>query len=154
MQARLPAVALLVLCFLLGGCASYYKWATVDLFRDAAKDPWLIPLVPLALPGAVILDVMAAPVGGGGRLFESGGDSSPALNMPSYPTIPTKSSVGSAPSPLIGGSSNSSYCAELRRMAEQCRTNLQNIGGGSTGQAGAFRDCYNNYAGAYNAQCR
>ena len=36
-------------------------------------------------------------------------------------------------------------CTQARQMYEQCRQQWVNIGGGSTGQAGAFKECMEKY---------
>lgn len=38
-----------------------------------------------------------------------------------------------------------SNCDEARKNANTCRTNWNNIGGGTSGQAGAFYQCWKNY---------
>ncbi len=38
-----------------------------------------------------------------------------------------------------------SDCDEARRDANSCHTNWENIGGGTSGQAGAFYQCWKNY---------
>ena len=61
---------------------------------------------------------------------------------------------------LSRNSGSSQMCSELLRMANQCRVSQGNMasigtqGRGTTGQAGAFNDCYNNYMGAYRASCQ
>lgn len=36
-------------------------------------------------------------------------------------------------------------CPQIRQAYNQCKINWQNIGGGSSGQAGAFKDCMDAY---------
>jgi hypothetical protein len=43
---------------------------------------------------------------------------------------------------------NAALCAQIRAKYQQCKASWQNIGGGDTGQAGAFKQCMEVY---YNA---
>jgi hypothetical protein len=47
-------------------------------------------------------------------------------------------------------SGGGSGCQELYDNAQICYQRWQNIGGGDSGQAGSFRDCYDMYMDAYN----
>jgi hypothetical protein len=161
MKTRLLTLCAIV--FLLTGCAGTFEGTKGYVKEMGEGNLGLILLSPITMPGLLLYETLAAPfewdTDGSGKKSSTGSagsglDPATLQGIMNFGTsMPRASTPARAPSGLSSGA-NSSACQELRRMAEQCRTNLQNIGGGSTGQAGAFRECYNNYAGAYNAQCR
>jgi hypothetical protein len=145
------------------GCNSH----TAGLVQDASGDPFIALLTPLALPGAMIMDVFSGfdrgtrgGGGGGARDFDPG--------------FVGSTGSGTIPALRPSGGGNSAQCQQtlataqqMRNAAEQCRmrqANMASLGGtgrGTVGQAGAFNDCYNNYMNSYNstiriynAQCR
>lgn len=68
--------------------------------------------------------------------------------------------AGGGAAAAAGGKADPATCQMLQRYASECRRNQESMRStptgkvGSTGQAGAFGDCYAVYSQAYNARCR